>query len=153
MDSKIQLSKVVIHGRGETSRHTAISQSWLGPQGSGRFISTMTQTPNNSYIQPSISLAHWNLAKCLVGTNTTSELELPVYLPGKTSILIPPQEHVLCKMVSRARSFWMGSILSTAFQSTVFHFRLVCAPKFFCLPLRRRKETSCHMNVFCFPAA
>lgn len=56
MDSKSQLSKAVIHGREEISRHTVISQSWLGPQGSGRFISTMTQTPNNSYIQPSISL-------------------------------------------------------------------------------------------------
>lgn len=144
MDSKSQLSKAVIHGRGEISRHTAISQSWLGPQGSERFISTMTQTPNNSYIQPSISLAHWNLAKCLVGTNTTSELELPVYLPGKTSILIPPQEHVLCKMVSRAHSFWTGSILSTAFQSTVFHFRLVCAPKFVMASFHHKEEKRYH---------
>lgn len=97
MDSKSQLSKAVIHGRGEISRHIVISQSWLGPQGSGRFISTMTQAPNNSLAQPSISLAHWNLAKYLVGTNTTSELELPVYVPGKTSKLFPPQKHVLCK--------------------------------------------------------
>lgn len=90
----------------------------------------------------------WNLAKYLVGTNTTSELELSVYLPGKTSILIPPQEHVLCKMVSRAYSFWMGSILSTAFQSTVFHFRLVCAPKFFFFASFHHKEEWRHRAIW-----
>lgn len=91
MDSKSQLSKAVIHGRGEISTHPAVSQSWLGPQGSGRFISTMTHAPNNSFAQPSASLALWNLPKCPVGTNATSELESRRYVPGKAPKFRLPQ--------------------------------------------------------------
>lgn len=89
MNSKSQLSKAVIHGRGQNSRHTVISQSWLGPRGSERFIFTMTRAPNNSFAQPNTSLAHWNLAKCPGGMKATSEQESPKCVPRNALKLCP----------------------------------------------------------------